>query len=158
MPFFLEFRDPISKVSLAYNYLIVATTTQILVYAHTPSSKQFSISPKAVIDIPSKGRSSSCVIVQCSEHFVCTDGDRGIQVIGYDGKVKANIKTTGASVGSTGGSSRSEPLSETLVAVNAELLAYRDRSDDKGKSANSEHTALKHTKTSNYGKSIGMID
>lgn len=111
----LEFKDRIVKASLGYGYLIVATSVQSFIYSH----KNWNTT--AGIDISNNGR-VTC-IVQCDTKFALVDTFNGIQVFTYDGRLCSCIKYPGL---------RPEFITPYYVSISSELLAVKDKVDEKG--------------------------
>ncbi|KAI8586701.1 WD40-repeat-containing domain protein [Geranomyces variabilis] len=110
----LDFRDRVVKAALGHSHLVVATSTQCHVYSernwNTP----------AIIDLVNNGR-VTC-IQQCPECFVLVDTVTGIQVFSYEGRSISQPKFPGL---------RAECVTPQTLAVSGDVLAVKDRADEK---------------------------
>jgi intraflagellar transport protein 80 len=148
----LEFRDPVMRVSLQYSRLVIATTTQCLIYdiqeIHTPHS----------FDL--KGTVS--LIMQAPKVFMLVSGLHGVQFYTYDGRLLSQPKLPGI---------RPEFFNAQNVAISDEVFAFVDRGQQKlvrffsistGKALD---TLLKHSvdvceiamSNSSKGKDVRMV-
>jgi intraflagellar transport protein 80 len=106
----LSFRDRVIKMSIGFNYLIVATATQISIYNIVTWSTPISFDLKDTVNI----------IVQSEKYFVTVDNFTGIQVYSYEGRIVSNPKFAGL---------RTEFVSRDAVSLSREYLAMLDRTD-----------------------------
>ena len=77
----IQFRDRIIELSIGFNYLVVATTSQLFIYKVGNWKAALH-----VMDV----RSSISLIIQCDKHFLTVDAVSGIQLITYDGRILSN--------------------------------------------------------------------
>ena len=110
----LDFRDRIVKASIAFNHLIVCTSSQIYVY----SDKNWNT--PLVADLNPSGR--VICIKQCAEFFCIVDTAVGIQVFSYDARTVSNIKYLGL---------RSEYVTSNSISISGDTIAIKDRVDEK---------------------------
>ncbi|KAJ1554606.1 Intraflagellar transport protein 80 [Cladochytrium tenue] len=111
----LEFRDRVIKLSLGFNHLIVATSSQGYVY----SDKNWNT--PTIIDLAGSGR--VVCIKQSSEYFVLVDSSSGLQIFSYDGRTASSPKYP---------SLRPERVTRNTIALSNDTLAIRDFVDEKG--------------------------
>lgn len=108
----LDFRDRIIKTSLAFNHLVVATTSQCYIYSvrnwNTPM----------IFDLKN---GNITLIVQTEKHFLLVD-DSGLQVYSYEGRLTCVPKFQGL---------RTDTLNEQTCTLSNDTLAVKDRKDEK---------------------------
>ncbi|XP_015761944.1 PREDICTED: intraflagellar transport protein 80 homolog isoform X2 [Acropora digitifera] len=108
----LDFRDRIIKTSLAFNHLVVATTSQCYIYSvrnwNTPM----------IFDLKN---GNITLIVQTEKQFLLVD-DAGLQVYSYEGRLTCVPKYQNL---------RSDVLNEQTCAISNDTLAIKDRKDEK---------------------------
>eukprot|EP01135_Chromosphaera_perkinsii_P002827 Nk52_evm17s228 gene=Nk52_evmTU17s228 len=109
----LDFRDPIIKVSLDFGYLVVATSSQCLMYSHT------NWNTPAIFDLKN---GTVNFIIQCEKHFLMVDTYAGAQVFNYEGRQISSPSYQGL---------QSEFLNVTTVSISNDTVAIKDRSDQK---------------------------
>ncbi|TPX40936.1 hypothetical protein SeLEV6574_g06329 [Synchytrium endobioticum] len=110
----LDFRDHLVKVSLGFGHLVAATPTQCYIYSEK------SWNTPGVFDLPGQGR--VVCIIQSSDLFAIVDNTSGIQIYSYDGRLVSSPRYPGF---------RPEFLTLSTVSLVADLLAVKDRSDEK---------------------------
>eukprot|EP00039_Didymoeca_costata_P029945 m.27168 g.27168 ORF g.27168 m.27168 type:complete len:762 (+) comp7870_c0_seq1:224-2509(+) len=108
-----DFRDRIVKMSLKFDHLIVATTSQCLVYKttnwHTP----------VVFDLK---EGTLQYIKQARDHFMLVVAEHGLQIYSYEGRMISSPKL---------GAMNTEMLNEDLVSLTNDVIAIRDQRDPK---------------------------
>ncbi|OWF41163.1 intraflagellar transport protein 80 homolog [Mizuhopecten yessoensis] len=108
----LEFRDRIIKLSLEFNHLVVATSTQCYIYSvknwNTPM----------IFDLK-EGNVS--LILQSEKHFLLVD-NAGIYVFSYDGRLVCSPRYTGM---------RADILNYQTVSISNDTIAIRDKANEK---------------------------
>lgn len=108
----LDFRDRIIKTSLAFNHLVVATTSQCYIYSvrnwNTPM----------IFDLKN---GNITLIVQTEKQFLLVD-DAGLQVYSYEGRLTCVPKYQNL---------RFDVLNEQTCAISNDTLAIKDRKDEK---------------------------
>ena len=81
----LEFRDKVIKMSLGFDHLVVATSTQCHIYStgnwNTPH----------IFDL----KDTVTMILQCQRHFMILDNSTGMQLYTYEGRQLCNPKFQG---------------------------------------------------------------
>ncbi|GAX72717.1 hypothetical protein CEUSTIGMA_g173.t1 [Chlamydomonas eustigma] len=104
----LEFRDKVIKLSLGFDHLIVATSTQCHIYStgnwNTPH----------IFDL----KDTVTLILQCARHFLILDNSAGIQLYTYEGRQLCNPKFQGL---------RTELLNQRMVALSNDTVAVLDQ-------------------------------
>ncbi|KAI9009520.1 WD40-repeat-containing domain protein [Gaertneriomyces semiglobifer] len=110
----LDFRDRVIKVSFAFGYLIVATSSQ----CHIFNEKNWNT--PAIVDLSNNGR-VTC-IQQSSENFVLVDTVMGLGVYKYDGRLLSQPKCPGL---------RAEFVTPFNISICADMLAIKDKADSK---------------------------
>lgn len=110
----LEFRDHVVKMSMAHNYLIVATVTQCFVY------KAGSWLNPVSFDLHKE--STISLIKQSERYILLVDTQEGIQIYGYDGRLVCSPRLANA---------RIESLNSNTLALSADVLCVRDHRDEK---------------------------
>ena len=108
----LDFKDRVIKMSLGFNYLVVATATQCCIYNASNWNTPFISDIKETVKL----------IVQCSKHFLMADSISGIKLYSYEGKMISNPKFQGL---------RPELLNKENVSLSPDTLAIVDRTDQK---------------------------
>uniref|UniRef100_A0A7S3R5J7 Intraflagellar transport protein 80 n=1 Tax=Dunaliella tertiolecta TaxID=3047 RepID=A0A7S3R5J7_DUNTE len=81
----LEFRDRVVKISLGFDHLIVATSTQCHVYSISNLSTPYIFDLKEPVTL----------VMQCERHFLIMDHSSGIQLYTYEGRQLCNPKFPG---------------------------------------------------------------
>lgn len=85
----LDFRDKVIKISLGFDHLIVATSTQCHIYStsnwNTPH----------IFDL----KDTVTLILQCDRHFLLLDNSMGLQIYTYEGRQICNPKFQGTHQG-----------------------------------------------------------
>ncbi|CAH1781800.1 unnamed protein product [Owenia fusiformis] len=108
----LDFRDRIIKVSLAFDHLVVATSSQCYVYStrnwNTPM----------IFDLK---EGSVTLITQAEKHFLLVDS-AGVYVYSYEGRLVCTPKFQGM---------RTEILNTLTVTISNDTIAIRDKTDEK---------------------------
>ncbi|XP_014664680.1 PREDICTED: intraflagellar transport protein 80 homolog [Priapulus caudatus] len=107
----LDFRDRIVKLSMAFNHLVVATTSQCYVY----SSKNWNT--PMIFDL----KQSVSLIVQAEKHFLLVDSI-GISLYSYEGRFLSSPKYVGL---------RANVLNLQTVSLSNDTVAVRDKADEK---------------------------
>lgn len=104
----LDFRDKVVKISLGFDHLIVATSTQCHIYStsnwNTPH----------IFDL----KDTVTLILQCERLFLVMDNSMGIQIFTYEGRQVCNPKFQGL---------RTELLNRQMVALSNDTLAVLDQ-------------------------------
>ena len=108
----LHFKERVTEMSLSQSHLIVITATQCCIH----STANFNT--PHVVEI----RGTVSLIMQNTSHFLMVDSQRGMQVIGYDGRALSQPKFPGMRV---------ELLSPLNVAYAPDLVAIIDSMDTK---------------------------
>ncbi|XP_078065148.1 intraflagellar transport protein 80 homolog isoform X3 [Mustelus asterias] len=108
----LEFRDRVIKASLSHGHLVVATSLQCYVY----STKNWNT--PLVFDLK---EGTVSLILQAERHFLLLDG-AGIYLYSYEGRLISSPKFPGM---------RTDILSSLTVSVSNDIIAVRDKADDK---------------------------
>ncbi|XP_076064271.1 intraflagellar transport protein Oseg5 [Oratosquilla oratoria] len=108
----LELRDRIIKVSLAYNHLVVVTSTQAYVY----STKNWNT--PIIFDLK---ESSVSLIIQADRHFLVVDGG-SLYVFSYDGRMICSPRWPGM---------RTDVLNSRTVSLANDTIVVRDKTDEK---------------------------
>lgn len=108
----LDFRDRVIKMSLGFNYLVVATATQCCVY----NTNNFNT--PHIFDV----KETTNLILQCPKKFLLVDNYNGITVYSYEGRQLSNPKFQGL---------RTEFLNGESISLSEDTLAVIDRSDSK---------------------------
>ncbi|CAK8674791.1 intraflagellar transport protein 80 homolog [Clavelina lepadiformis] len=108
----LELKDRVIKLSLAFNYLIVITSSQCHIYStdnfNTPSIFELR-------------QGNVSFIMQAEKHFLLADSS-GIHVYSYDGRHLCNPKIPS--------SSNTLVLNSRTLALSPDVLAVKDNKDD----------------------------
>uniref|UniRef100_A0A7S0WTZ1 Intraflagellar transport protein 80 homolog n=1 Tax=Chlamydomonas leiostraca TaxID=1034604 RepID=A0A7S0WTZ1_9CHLO len=103
----LEFRDKVIKLSLGYDHLIVATSTQCHIYStsnwNTPH----------IFDL----KDTVTLVLQAERHFLIMDNSTGIQLFTYEGRQICNPKFQGL---------RPELLNRQMLALSNDTIAVLD--------------------------------
>ncbi|XP_077987595.1 intraflagellar transport protein 80 homolog [Glandiceps talaboti] len=122
----LEFRDRIIKTALAWNHLVVATSSQCYVYGtknwNTPM----------IFDLK---EGTVTLIVPAEKHFALVD-NAGVHVYSYEGRLLCSPKFAGL---------RTDILNAQSLSLSNDTVAIRDKSDEK----------LVHVFDSATGKALG---
>eukprot|EP01119_Soliformovum_irregulare_P002458 TRINITY_DN12704_c0_g1_i1.p1 TRINITY_DN12704_c0_g1~~TRINITY_DN12704_c0_g1_i1.p1 ORF type:complete len:529 (-),score=125.67 TRINITY_DN12704_c0_g1_i1:3-1562(-) len=105
-------RDRLIKISLAYDYLVAATTTQLQVFNVATWNSPIAVDIKESVNL----------IVQAEKHFLTVDNFSGIQIYNYEGRLLLSPKIGGVLM---------EFLNEQTIAVSNDFLAVVDRKDRK---------------------------
>ena len=110
----LEFRDRVVEFSVAHEYLVVATSTQIYIYSvnnfNTPHI--FDTSSDSLVNL----------IVQSSRHFCIADNVRGLQIYSYEGRKVCSPMFPGIRV---------DFLDAKTLSLCGDAIAVLDYSDNK---------------------------
>lgn len=108
-----DFRDHVSKISMAYKHLVVITSTQALVYSttnwHTP----------VIVDLKD---GLVAFVLQTPNHFALVDKTHGIQVYSYEGRLINAPKVA---------NSNPERFTAASVALSDDTLVVIDQKDPK---------------------------
>lgn len=108
----LDFRDRVIKASLAFNHLVVTTSSQCYLYSvnnwNTPT----------IFDLKN---GSTSLIVQSAKYFVLVD-ETGVQIYSYEGRLISSPKLQGL---------RHDMLNEQTVTLSNDTIAVRDQKDEK---------------------------
>jgi len=108
----LDFPDRVIDISLAFGYLIVATTRQCHIYGvynmHTPQIFEL--------------KESINLIIQCDKCFATVDNSLGVRVWSYEGRLMSNPKFSGL---------RPEFLNRQNVSISDDVVAIVDRANQK---------------------------
>jgi intraflagellar transport protein 80 len=109
----LEQRDNVIKMSMGYGYLVVATTTQCVIYDVTRwnAPVQFDL------------RDAVVSIQQSQRTFLIADCSQGLQIYSYEGRQVSVVKLAAAV--------RPESLTTSLISLSADTVALRDTADPK---------------------------
>ncbi|KAJ9526633.1 hypothetical protein QJQ45_017601 [Haematococcus lacustris] len=103
----LDFRDKVVKVSLGFNFLIVATSTQCHIYStsnwNTPH----------IFDL----KDTVTLALQCERHFLLMDNATGIQLFTYEGRQICNPRSQGL---------RTELLNRQMISLSNDTVAVLD--------------------------------
>ncbi|TPX54497.1 hypothetical protein PhCBS80983_g05895 [Powellomyces hirtus] len=110
----LDFRDRVVKAALGHSHLIVATSSQCHIY------NERNWNTPAIVDLVNNGR-VTC-IQQCPEFFVLVDTVTGIQILSYEGRLVSQPKYPGL---------RAECVTTQTLSVSGDILAVKDRADEK---------------------------
>eukprot|EP00126_Sphaerothecum_destruens_P002345 Sdes_comp15780_c0_seq1m4841 len=109
----LEFRDPIIKTSLNFGYLIVATSSQCIIYSvknwNTP----------AIFDLKN---GTVGLILQTEKHFLLVDTFLGPQIFTYDGRLISSPTFAGL---------QPEFMDAVTTSISNDSIAIRDRTNQK---------------------------
>ncbi|KAJ3125808.1 Intraflagellar transport protein 80 [Nowakowskiella sp. JEL0407] len=105
--------DRLTKASLGFGHLIVATSTQCYVY----SDKNWNT--PCIIDISNNGR--VVCIKQCSDYFCLVDNFTGIQIYSYEARLISSPKYPGL---------RPELITDASISLSNDTLALKDRTDE----------------------------
>lgn len=120
----LETRDRITGLSLGYGYLLLATPSQVAVYAGAHSAAAQPIAagamPSHTVDTP---RAPVRVMAQAPRHFATVDAAGGLAVYAYDGRCLSQPK---------GNPIAADALSAGLLSLSHDVLAVCDRADAGG--------------------------
>ncbi|XP_050395102.1 intraflagellar transport protein 80 homolog [Patella vulgata] len=108
----LDFRDRIVKVSLSFNHLVVATSSQCYVY----SSRNWNT--PMIFDLK---EGSVTLIKQAEKHFVMVDGG-GVYVYSYDGRLVCSPRYQGM---------KADILNTQTISLSNDTIAIRDKTDEK---------------------------
>ncbi|ESP00252.1 hypothetical protein LOTGIDRAFT_225973 [Lottia gigantea] len=108
----LDFRDRIVKVSLDFNHLVVATSSQCYVY----SSRNWNT--PMIFDLK---EGSVTLIKQTEKHFVMVDGV-GVYVFSYDGRLVCSPRYQGM---------KADILNTQTISISNDTVAIRDKTDEK---------------------------
>lgn len=108
----LDFRDRVIKASLAFNHLVVATSSQCYVY----STKNWNT--PMIFDLK---EGSVSLIMQAEKHFLLVDGS-GVYVYTYDGRLACAPRYPGL---------RADILNSQTVSLSNDTVAIRDKTDEK---------------------------
>ncbi|MEW5301900.1 MAG: hypothetical protein WDW36_004725 [Sanguina aurantia] len=104
----LDFRDRVIKISLGFDHLIVATSTQCHIYStsnwNTPH----------IFDL----KDTVTLILQCERHFLVLDNASGLQLYTYEGRQICNPKFQGL---------RTELLNRQMISLSNDTLAVLDQ-------------------------------
>eukprot|EP00761_Pharyngomonas_kirbyi_P000649 gb/GECH01000649.1/.p1 GENE.gb/GECH01000649.1/~~gb/GECH01000649.1/.p1 ORF type:complete len:758 (+),score=164.05 gb/GECH01000649.1/:1-2274(+) len=106
----LDFTDPVIKMSLAYNHLVVATSNQCFIY------KVNNWTTPQVLDV----KDTINLIIQCEKVFLTVDNFSGIQVLSYEGRLLCNPKFSGL---------RTEFLNPESISLSNDYVAILDKID-----------------------------
>lgn len=110
----LTFRDKVIKMSIGFNHLIAATSSQCHIY------NVINWGSPVVFDV----KDTINLIVQCDKYFLTVDNFSGLQVYNYDGRIISNPKFGGL---------RTDFLSNQTITLSNDYLAILDRADRKSK-------------------------
>lgn len=110
----LEFRDAVTQFSLAFDHLIVATTSQCHIFDVANGGWR---SPH-IFDV----KTTINFILQAENLFLIVDNVSGIQVISYDGRILSSPKFSGMRV---------ECLCAKTVSLSSDVVAVVPRSEPK---------------------------
>ncbi|XP_072035269.1 intraflagellar transport protein 80 homolog [Amphiura filiformis] len=108
----LEFRDRIIKTGLAFEHLVVATTSQCYVY----STKNWNT--PMIFDLK---EGTVTLLVLAEKHFAVVDG-AGIHLYSYEGRLLSSPKFAGM---------RADTLSAQTLGISNDTVAIRDKADEK---------------------------
>lgn len=104
----LDFRDKVIKISLGFDHLVVATSTQCHIYStgnwNTPH----------IFDL----KDTVTLILQCARHFLIMDNSTGMQLYTYEGRQLCNPKFQGL---------RTELLNSQMVSLSNDTVAVLDQ-------------------------------
>lgn len=109
----LEHRDKVIKLSVGYGYLVVATSTQCIVYdvQRWSGPAQFDL------------RDAVVTLAQAEKTFLIADCTQGVQIFTYEGRLVCTMKVA-ATI-------RPEMLTANLISFSRDTLAIRDPADAK---------------------------
>lgn len=108
----LEFRDRIIKISLGYNHLVVATSTQCHIY----STKNWN----TPIIFELKEGSVTCLVL-AEKHFLLVDSTN-VGIYSYEGRLLSNPRWPGM---------RPDVINPLVISISNDRLAVRDKADEK---------------------------
>ncbi|CAG9464610.1 unnamed protein product [Pedinophyceae sp. YPF-701] len=108
----LEYRDRVVQLSLGAGHMVVATTTQLYVYAAGSWATPQIIDVKGIVTI----------IVQAEHCFLTVDHFAGLRLYGYDGRQLCQPRLTGL---------LPELLSAHMLALSSDTLAVVDPANPK---------------------------
>ncbi len=108
----LQFKERVTEMSLSTTHLIAVTASQCCIYALA------NLNTPHIVEL----RGTVSLLLQSAAHFLMVDSQRGLQIIGYDGRPLSTPKYAGM---------RPEMLSPLNVAYTPELLAIVDSADAK---------------------------
>ncbi|XP_005092728.1 intraflagellar transport protein 80 homolog [Aplysia californica] len=108
----LDFRDRVIKVSLGFNHLVVATSSQCYIY----STKNWNT--PMIFDLK---EGSVTLIKQAEKHFLLVDGT-GVYVFSYDGRLVCTPRYQGM---------KADILNQQTIALSNDTVAIRDKTDEK---------------------------
>lgn len=112
-----EMRDPVVKFSLGFGFLVVATTSQGLIYNTTTWGQP------VAFDL----RENVTLIRQAERCFLIVDSFSGIQVMSYEGRRMSNPKFQGL---------QTDLLRRQSISLSSDTLAVIDRKEgNKGESS-----------------------
>ena len=106
----LDFRDRVIKMSLAYDHLIVATTTQCCIYA------THNFTTPHIFDL----QDAVTLISQCAKFFAMLDNRTGIHIYTYEGRHVSNPKFQGLNT---------EFINSQSISLSNDALAVIDKVD-----------------------------
>ncbi|PRP82583.1 hypothetical protein PROFUN_04888 [Planoprotostelium fungivorum] len=107
----LSFRDRVIKLSLGFDYLVVATSTQCSIYNIQTWSSPVAFDLKDTVNL----------IIQSQKHFLTVDNINGINLYNYEGRFLSNPKFA----------LRTEFSNEQTMSLSNDYLAILERSDRK---------------------------
>ena len=106
----LDFRDRVVTLSLAYGYLIVATSAQCYVY------NILSLNTPVIFDV----KETINLVVQGTRHFALVEATNGVTIYNYEGKPLSSPKYSGLRV---------EFLNSKYVSLSTDVTAILDTSN-----------------------------
>mmetsp|Transcript_10377 Transcript_10377/g.19632 ORF Transcript_10377/g.19632 Transcript_10377/m.19632 type:complete len:756 (+) Transcript_10377:193-2460(+) len=108
----LDFRDRVIKMSLGFNHLVVATSTQCSIYNTGNWNTPHIFDLKETVNL----------VLQCGKQFLMVDNFNGISIYTYEGRQVSNPKFQGL---------RTEFLNHESISLSNDTMAVIDRSDSK---------------------------
>lgn len=108
----LEFRDRVIKVSIGFNHLVVATSSQCYVY----STKNWNT--PMIFDLK---EGSVTLVTQSEKHFLMVDSST-VYVYSYEGRLICTPRFSGM---------RTDILNVSTVSLSDDTIAMRDKTDEK---------------------------
>eukprot|EP00826_Nyctotherus_ovalis_P052873 TRINITY_DN6785_c0_g1_i1.p1 TRINITY_DN6785_c0_g1~~TRINITY_DN6785_c0_g1_i1.p1 ORF type:complete len:450 (+),score=165.02 TRINITY_DN6785_c0_g1_i1:804-2153(+) len=108
----LDFKDRVVNMSLGFNYLVAATTTQCSIYSITNWESPATFDIKDIVTL----------IIQGSKHFCLLDRSNGIMIYNYSGTLASSPKYSGL---------RIEFLNRRFITLGPDVISILDTSNPK---------------------------
>lgn len=111
-----EIGSRVVRAHIGFGHLILATSTHVYVY----SVKNFNT--PTILDLSPNARLVN--IIQTHGYFCLVDTENGVRVFSHDGKLVSSPRWSGMKL---------ETLGDGLISLSPEMVAIRDKMDERGK-------------------------